>query len=128
MKQNIMKRWVNALRSGKYKQGTGALRQETKTTPKFCCLGVLCDLHRKEIGADYSWSDSTYCRKGRRLETGVLPRVVMKWAGLKDRDPSLVDHYALVQDRYTASDLNDNGKRFKTIAKLIVKAQKEKRI
>lgn len=123
MKQNIMKRWVNALRSGKYKQGTGALRQETKTTTKFCCLGVLCDLHRKEIAADYSWRDSTYCRKGRRLETGVLPRVVMEWAGLEDRDPCLVD-----QGRYKASDLNDNGKRFKTIARLIVKAQKEKRI
>lgn len=47
MNQEIKKRWVAALRSGDYKQGTGALRNADN---KFCCLGVLCDLHSKAHG------------------------------------------------------------------------------
>lgn len=44
-----IKRWVAALRSGKYEQGQGYLRQDITdhhghTTSEFCCLGVLCDL------------------------------------------------------------------------------------
>jgi hypothetical protein len=41
MDQQIKKQWVEALRSGKYKQGTGHLR----TGDNYCCLGVLCDLN-----------------------------------------------------------------------------------
>lgn len=33
-------RWMNALRSGEYKQSTGHLRNDYG----FCCLGVLCDI------------------------------------------------------------------------------------
>ena len=36
--------WAEALRSGKYKQGHGALRSDGD---KFCCLGVACDLGSK---------------------------------------------------------------------------------
>ncbi len=41
MKQTVMKQWVKALRSGKYKQTTGVLK---KPRGGFCCLGVLCDI------------------------------------------------------------------------------------
>jgi hypothetical protein len=34
-------KWVEALRSGKYKQGRGGLRD---TRFHYCCLGVLCDV------------------------------------------------------------------------------------
>lgn len=33
-------KWLKALRSGKYRQGRGALYREE--TDAFCCLGVLC--------------------------------------------------------------------------------------
>ncbi|NBQ68164.1 MAG: hypothetical protein EBU46_04735, partial [Nitrosomonadaceae bacterium] len=47
MKAEIKQRWLNALRSGKYKQGEGSLRQlDNEGKPQYCCLGVLCDLHR----------------------------------------------------------------------------------
>ena len=36
----LARRWVAALRSGKYRQGQGGLR----TGDRYCCLGVLCDL------------------------------------------------------------------------------------
>lgn len=39
--KNLVKKWVAALRSGKYKQGKGVLRSEKG---KYCCLGVLCDV------------------------------------------------------------------------------------
>jgi hypothetical protein len=39
--QALKTKWVAALRSGDYKQGTGVLRRNDDT---FCCLGVLCDI------------------------------------------------------------------------------------
>lgn len=63
MKKSIMKRWVKALRSGKYKKGTGQLRSGNR----FCCLGVLCEL-----------STLPY----EHFEEG-LPRDVIAWAGMR---------------------------------------------
>jgi hypothetical protein len=48
MNTEIAKSWVNALRSGNYKQQTGGLGTEKLNgDAKFCCLGVLCDLYVK---------------------------------------------------------------------------------
>lgn len=41
--------WVAALRSGKYEQGTSFLNRDNK----FCCLGVLCDLIKDEVGGQW---------------------------------------------------------------------------
>lgn len=39
---DIQQKWIDALRSGEYKQGVGALRS---SDGKFlCCLGVLCNI------------------------------------------------------------------------------------
>lgn len=40
MNAEVKKQWVDALRSGKYKQGKGMLRSYDD---KYCCLGVLLD-------------------------------------------------------------------------------------
>lgn len=45
------KKWVEALRSGKYQQVKGYLRRGSG----FCCLGVACDVYNR--GA---WKESTY--------------------------------------------------------------------
>lgn len=39
--------WINALRSGRYKQGKGVLciNDDLLKEKKYCCLGVLCDLN-----------------------------------------------------------------------------------
>lgn len=37
---SIKEDWIKALRSGKYKQGTGCLRKGDE----YCCLGVLCEV------------------------------------------------------------------------------------
>ena len=39
--------WVDALRSGEYKQGKFALHTEQE---EYCCLGVLCSVYQREIG------------------------------------------------------------------------------
>lgn len=41
MKTELKQKWLDALRSGKYKQGKGLLRDRNDC---FCCLGVLCDV------------------------------------------------------------------------------------
>jgi hypothetical protein len=46
MNKELKAKWVEALRSGKYKQGKGMLRNEKG---QFCCLGVLCDITNVEL-------------------------------------------------------------------------------
>ena len=115
MKQNILQKWVRALRSGRYKQVQTKLKHtDHKGVTRYCCLGVLCDLYSKEKGI--KWKGDAYINR-----TGVLPTAVIRWAGLENSNPKITRIN-------NASQLNDNGKRFKTIARLIEKAQKEKRI
>ena len=46
MNKQLKSKWVKALRSGKYKQGFGMLKQRSDTAhrPEYCCLGVLREL------------------------------------------------------------------------------------
>ena len=41
MNAELKKKWLEALRSGKYRQGKHKLRNHNN---EFCCLGVLCDV------------------------------------------------------------------------------------
>lgn len=45
LKKKYKKRWLKALRSGKYEQGDGTLLYNNK----YCCLGVLCDVVSSEM-------------------------------------------------------------------------------
>lgn len=44
MKKITKKKWINALRSGKYKQGDGSLYRCEDNEKFYCCLGVLCQV------------------------------------------------------------------------------------
>jgi len=46
VKANIKRRWIRALRSGRYTQGTGALHDDRSNT--YCCLGVLSQIVNKK--------------------------------------------------------------------------------
>lgn len=107
MNKKIKKLWINALRSGKYKQGTGQL----KLGDQFCCLGVLCDLHRKACrNKKYHWAKYDQYLKNNTS----LPKEVMKWAGLPTRSVQIGQN--------TAIQLNDELElAFSSIAKLIDK-------
>lgn len=45
MNKKIKKRWIKALRSGKYKKCQGFLHTHTDGVNQFCVTGVLCDLY-----------------------------------------------------------------------------------
>ena len=76
MPKAIKTRWVKALRSGKYKQTTGQLREcdDDGKPVGYCCLGVLCDITQKESGL--RWDD------GFNDSDGSLPDSIEKLTGL----------------------------------------------
>src|ERR1051325_8479035 len=103
MNKKIKKLWINALRSGKYKQTRGKLRYDDT----YCCLGVLCDLHRKIT--KNKWKPDNCPRHYEYFgEKGALPKKVYSWAKITDDNQQ-----ALI-------DLNDNlNATFKKIANYI---------
>ncbi len=114
MNPEVKQKWIAALRSNKYPQGKTAL----KSNGEFCCLGVLCDLHAQETGAE--WEHEILEEEGHK-EMGYYlgsrdycPPKVVKWAGLQDSDPKIKSK---VDPRL--SFLNDNGATFEEIADLI---------
>ena len=118
MHQHIKKLWVDALRSGKYQQGTGHLRHEGN----YCCLGVLCDLYdRNQNGPGWDEDAETYL-----CNDAFLPRRVAEWAGVIGGDESVAvsrDEFnvAIPEDghRCYLTCLNDSGSSFGEIADLI---------
>ncbi len=105
MKQEIAKQWVAALRSGQYRQGTGRLR----TDNKFCCLGVLCNLHAQA----HPGIAATQTDPNRYLnQSEELPTKVMKWAGMR----SACGNFHTPR---TLATINDWGTSFSELADVI---------
>jgi hypothetical protein len=44
MLNDFAREWVAALRSGEFKQGIGQLAHKRDNEPRYCCLGVACEL------------------------------------------------------------------------------------
>lgn len=86
-----MRLWIDALRSGEYEQGSGALQTRDG---KFCCLGVLCDVYRKETG-DGAWVndvDSKPFKTDNGMYGGAYPPVrVYVWLGVEYIDLGTVE-------------------------------------
>lgn len=107
MNKRIKKLWLKALRSGKFKQANGAMREEDPDGYKgyaHCCLGVLEQIRCDETGKKFRENDS------------LLAPVTMKWAGLTTDDPILAP-----RKQTYAAEMNDDGKSFKFIADRIEK-------
>lgn len=51
--KEIKQAWLDALKSGKYIQGTGKLMDTIENQKEHCCLGVLCEVH-PSLGLDLS--------------------------------------------------------------------------
>jgi hypothetical protein len=105
MKAAIAKRWVKALRSGKYKQTTCRLCIEDEDGNKeYCCLGVLAELR----GVRYSGNN------------GGLTDACRRWAGMKS------PMGAFESKDISLAGLNDyKGWGFKKIASFIEKHYKD---
>jgi hypothetical protein len=130
MKKEVAKKWIKALRSGKYKQGKGYLKQFTsKNEPRHCCLGVLCELydqqmkknHKKTLFAEHmidSESGTFVEFISFNKHDGGLPKEVREWANMINPCGEFVNNKDRVE---YLSDLNDDGKKFSTIADIIEK-------
>jgi hypothetical protein len=107
----IKAKWVAALRSCEYQQGEDSLR----TDNKFCCLGVLCDLHSKETGIEWEvpWLGQPCMYLG---EEGLLPDAVVLWAEAAD---SSVGSVSISGSTSRLAEHNDDGCTFAEIADAI---------
>ena len=76
--KEVRKLWVEALRSGEYKQGKYNLHKKDE----FCCLGVLCELAVKEGVTNVTKSGVDFLYEGHSIS---LPNSVVSWSGLRDR-------------------------------------------
>lgn len=136
MRKLVAKKWVDALRSGKYKQGFGLLKQIDADTHnvKHCCLGVLCEVYnetmkngkkkplntketRKDGPVPFDFHDDTIVVHFNN-ESEVLPKEVQQWARMSHNSGKIVFNglSALL------AEINDNGGYpFTKIADLIEK-------
>jgi hypothetical protein len=116
MNENARK-WVEALRSGEFKQAQRKLRRSDGT---FCCLGVACELYRRECG-EGEWvgvADENYLEfdvSDERTELG-LPKSVKDWLGLNSPEGEFKHKRA---GRTWLTVKNDQGASFEEIAALI---------
>ena len=123
MNPEVKQKWIGALRSGKYEQGSEKLR----SVSGYCCLGVLCDLYAQEHNVEWEFRGNEetnlqpqdYWYFGDQSE--FLPESVMEWAELNLYNPLLrvEDNDEMFEVNEEVSTLNDEGYSFSTIADLI---------
>ena len=111
-------KWLNALRSGEYAQGSGVLRDPED---KFCCLGVLTDLVIKD--GEGSWQKSpnkhsygTLTPDGRNADDCYLP----DWVMAKTDIDSPYGEVRFSDGGWARlASMNDKGATFEEIANVI---------
>ena len=104
MEKKLKAKWVKALRSKEYKQGTGRLRNAD--TNEYCCLGVLCDI--SGLGNWKIGLDGSYYKYEEHGRAGVLVPKLLKVVGLIEAEQA---------NLYNLND--DDGKDFYEIADYI---------
>ena len=133
MDQKIARSLVRALRSGKYVQAEGQLRDPNHVMPEggrgdgFCCLGVLCNLHAKAHPEIAKYEDDPAKYMG---EEATLPEHVRLWAGMRSDDGDFEDAKdeglvkglsGTAKGATTLVELNDSHYNFEEIANFISK-------
>ena len=98
MNAELKKKWLEALRSGSYRQATKTLITLWGKCDKFCCLGVLCNIVQPEFDHD------VFVNKRGDVMGFPYPEVYEKRAGLSIRDM-----------KYLVA-MNDRCESFETIA------------
>lgn len=117
MKKEIKDRWITALLSGDYLQGTSFLHRNVKGQEFYCCLGVLSDLAFKDGLVARSLSEDTWyyitqTDPSDMSRSGLVDSII-KWSGLYEKDQG---HIKIIDDLI---HLNDVGLSFQTIVEYI---------
>jgi len=127
MNPEVKQKWIDALRSDKYEQGSRKLRSVTG----YCCLGVLCDLYSQEHNTQWEFRGNDEINLQHQdywyfdEHSEFLPESVMNWADLKTPNPNVRVDVEDNEDEdnwyYTdeLSNINDSGYSFNGIANLI---------
>lgn len=111
------KKWVAALRSGEFEQGRFRLQIAGE---KYCCLGVACELYRRETG-EGQWKQYNDYRHGECKMFSVpkedeciagLPHIVKDWLSLSSKTGTTDFNGSL-------TNKNDFGSTFDDLASLI---------
>lgn len=110
MKEAIKRKWVKALRSGRYKQGSSALKNDKG---EFCCLGVLCNVMRVKW-RENDWGDFIPHIEGKPVgqtmsPAGYLGNGLLRKVGMAN------------STQQKLAEMNDHGSTFKEIADFIQK-------
>ncbi len=115
MNAGIKKAWLEALRSGRFRQGRGRLHKVTPEGHEFCCLGVLCELYgkcnKKTIELAVGISTVAYDNT-----THQLPLRVMEWSELENSTGAVPSATGVKRN---LADLNDTGSSFAELADVI---------
>jgi hypothetical protein len=90
----LKNKWIKALTSGKYRQGTGALKTYSKQAhkSKFCCLGVLCEVAGIKANNE-GYGEFSYDGEYGSLSTSLLKKLKLK----QEQESELIDmndHYS----------------------------------
>jgi hypothetical protein len=109
----IKLQWMAALLGGEYQQTKQRLR--AGRGKGFCCLGVACDLY-SQLEGEGEWEEvkhpayenplREFNLRG-KVKEGLPQQEVLEWLGIND------------SEAWKLAALNDNGKKFKDIAKKI---------
>lgn len=112
------KLWIDALRSGDYTQGYGALCCNIDGEEAHCCLGVLCEVYIKaggELKKEPALDGKTFYDS----DKGGVPNKVIEWVGFKSSRFNAVANRKY-KDRIGLADMNDySGLDFNGIANII---------
>lgn len=111
MNENARK-WAEALRSGKYKQGRNTLRY----SDEFCCLGVACDI-AIENGVALTVAQDEYGEWTYGGKADVLPPSVQEWLCL--RTANAAPKGEIEGEHESLAGYNDGGGTFEEIAAVI---------
>lgn len=107
MNKELKTKWLEALRSGKYKQGKTALRT---VRDEFCCLGVLCDIVAPDKWSKPTKNTNYYIH----MNTGGIPSFSLYPGYEQELAPGEAS-----QPLGILIKMNDSGKTFAEIANWI---------
>jgi len=118
-----IEKWVEALESGEFEQTEGALREGDS----YCCLGVACEVFRRETGrgrwVNPEWGGPLEFRmEDGPFEEGsvaVMPVAVARYFNIQSNPTLMYGSDRLKKDLYPAASLNDKGVPFVEIARAI---------
>lgn len=142
MKADIKQEWIDALRSGEFKQGAGDLHQVRpigvggEIEERFCCLGILSVMCKNAgaVTSNEAERVGTVVAYGEKGETAYLPTEVIAWAGLEytgkrtfqgsgvEEVRGIIDigtKKKNFHDEINLSRMNDTGASFEEIADVI---------